>query len=263
MLCERNQVSEVTGTSIDRPGLFFPRAGWVQPVIDQGFRFERRDIKGNDLVKLQQEFDQVILAPGWNRFELLAPLGLAPVRGQSIEAGLGKTRLKTMLGGKLAAIPTGDGSQCVAGSTYGHGDEDLSERVEDSYRIARPLEQLLKDDVEVRETYTGIRCATRDRQPIAGALPDWGVLQNAIRSIGINKRGFVLPDGLYQSGTWVLTGLGSHGSTTAPLLGEYVARLITGEASCLTCDWGAQLDAARFQLRDAGLRRYVRQYRPR
>jgi tRNA 5-methylaminomethyl-2-thiouridine biosynthesis bifunctional protein len=69
-----------------------------------------------------------------------------------------------------------------------------------------------------------IRAATRDRLPLAGPVPD-------------------------APGRFILAGLGSRGFSTAPLLAEHVAALVTGAPSPLPADLAALVAPDRFAAR--------------
>ncbi|RZJ80819.1 MAG: FAD-dependent oxidoreductase, partial [Brevundimonas sp.] len=66
-----------------------------------------------------------------------------------------------------------------------------------------------------------VRATTRDRSPIAGAVPG-------------------------RPGLFVLTGMGSRGFTLAPLLAEHVAALVLDAPSPLPTALAAVVDPGRF-----------------
>ncbi|MCB1693666.1 MAG: FAD-dependent oxidoreductase, partial [Pseudomonadales bacterium] len=179
------------------------------------------------------DFDFVIIATGHTPLAPTRPIPTMPVRGQSI-AIESSTALGPVVGGPASLIPVG-GGRLLVGGTYANEDDDMAPRESDSKTLAAAAARLLGHEVDVSAAFTGIRCASRDRFPIAGRVPDW----------------LALDDGhiAYDARTLVITGLGSHGATTSPLLGEYLARLVTGESACLPPAVRACLDPARFTRR--------------
>ena len=92
-----------------------------------------------------------------------------------------------------------------------------------------------------------VRAATPDRHPLAGPVPDVPAVARshaALREGGQPSAPLAVRPGLY-----VLSGLGSRGLVTAPLLGAHVAAAITGAPSPLTSEADEWLHPARFFLR--------------
>ncbi|MDQ2860958.1 MAG: FAD-dependent oxidoreductase, partial [Pseudomonadota bacterium] len=125
-------------------------------------------------------------------------------------------------------VPTREG--VLFGATHDRGDESLRARLIDHQRnlkaLARGLPELAARLAGVRlEARTGVRAATSDYLPLAGAVPG------------------------AESGLFVLSGLGSRGFTLAPLLGEHLSALALGAPSPLPGDLAALVDPARFARR--------------
>jgi len=98
---------------------------------------------------------------------------------------------------------------------------------------------------QVDGVFYGQRCVSRDRLPLAGALPD----EAAILGDPQRHRGAHLPDLPRLPGLYCLSALGSRGLTLAPLLGEHLACLIHGEPAPIEVALSAAVDPARFLLR--------------
>lgn len=99
--------------------------------------------------------------------------------------------------------------------------------------------------VEARAAFSGVRCATRDRMPLAGPVADEaGALAAALR-----LRGAHLVDVPRLPGLHCLAALGSRGLALAPLLAEHVAATICGEPAPIEAELSAAVDPARFLLR--------------
>jgi len=183
-------------------------------------RFER----GGDAFRLTGEpgdgdqVDAVVIAAGWGLAALAPELALTPARGQASIAA-GPAAGAAAWGGYV--IPTRDG--VLFGATFDRGDTGTDTRVEDHARNlatlaeARPgLAAKLED--KPLDGRARIRATTRDHLPFCGAL---------------------------APGLWVLGGLGSRGFTTAPLLAEHLAALITGTPSPLPRAHAALVEPSR------------------
>lgn len=169
---------------------------------------------------LLAEADRVVVAAGWGSAALAPALDLKPVRGQAdwVE---GRTTPPVAWGGYGAPTPTG----MLFGATHDRGDLGTEPREADTARnlatLAARLPRLADAVAQAPgQTRAAIRATTRDRLPICGAL-----------------RG--------SEDLYVLTGLGSRGFCVAPLLGEHVAALATGQASPLPADLAARVSAER------------------
>ena len=170
------------------------------------------------------EADVVCIASGHASARLFPDLPLRPVRGQVSLSDVPFTGAPAAWGGY--AVPTADGG-VLFGATHGRDDEGLDTRPEDD---ARNLASLAEGRPELATrvgaapltSRAGVRAATRDHLPIAGAV-----------------------SGL--EGVFVLSGLGGRGFTLAPLLAEMVAAQALGRASPLPSHLEALVSPARFK----------------
>ncbi len=167
------------------------------------------------------EADAVCIAAGFESADL-ADLPLQPVRGQASWAPGEAAPVPTAFGGY--AIPMRGG--VLFGATHDRDVTDEAVRAEDDVRnlalLARGLPELAARLNGPFEARASIRAATPDRLPLAGALGE---------------------------GVFVLSGLGSRGFSTAPLLAEHVAALVLGAPSPLARELAALVDPARFEAR--------------
>ncbi len=173
----------------------------------RGDRWALLDRAGRDLA----EVDAVCLAAGAEVDALLEqPLPLALVRGQVswVRGVFGAPA--AVWGGYVAPF---DGA-LLFGATHDRGRTDSGLDPADHARnlaiLAQAFPALAQTCAAVSlEGRAAIRAAAHDRMPVAGRLAE---------------------------GLYVLGGLGSRGFTTAPLLAEHVAALITGTASPIPAD---------------------------
>jgi tRNA 5-methylaminomethyl-2-thiouridine biosynthesis bifunctional protein len=186
-------------------------AAWTGAVVDAEVQVLTRE-SGHWVLGLadgrREAFDVVIIAAGWGAHALTPDLPLQPVRGQaSWVTGMALTAATTGFGGY--AIPMDGG--VLFGATHDREVTGTEVRSEDHQRN---LETLAKGQPDLAAALAGqpmegraaIRVATPDRLPMAGQI---------------------------EPGLFILTGLGSRGFTTAPLLAEYVAALALDRPSPL------------------------------
>ncbi|MEO1042287.1 MAG: tRNA (5-methylaminomethyl-2-thiouridine)(34)-methyltransferase MnmD [Pseudomonadota bacterium] len=94
-----------------------------------------------------------------------------------------------------------------------------------------------------------LRATTPDRHPIAGPLYDREAAIAGYRGLSKGLQ-TDYPPAPYQDSLYALTGLGSRGLVTAPILGAHLAAMIVGGVSPLTSDIAAMVHPGRFLVRD-------------
>ncbi|HKI73038.1 MAG TPA: FAD-dependent 5-carboxymethylaminomethyl-2-thiouridine(34) oxidoreductase MnmC, partial [Pseudomonadales bacterium] len=256
-LLDAATVQSRIGISADAPGLWFATAGWCDPqdhfadllpacaaghsvnAIETGEHGVRLTLSRGEAL----EFDQVIVATGHQAFPGLGPLGLVPVRGQALEVRLPATLPDTLVTGPLSLVPAGDG-RVIVGATFDLDDADCSIRAKDTEILLRRMKQFTGHSTQAIREFVGIRATTRDRMPVAGALPDWTALAE------YHRQGRRNPFTDYNAQIHVLTGFGSHGATHAPLAAEHVARRVCKESDGITEGWRKLLDPMRLGIRN-------------
>ena len=148
-------------------------------------------------------------------------LPLKPVRGQA--SFCPTDRVITASASGAYAVPAPGG--VLFGATHDRDDVEVDDRPSDDARNRAALAQMrpglaaaLADSPA--QGRASIRATTPDRMPIAGEI---------------------------EPGLFVLTGLGSRGFTTAPLLAEHVAALVLGAPSPLPEPCAALVSPGRFR----------------
>jgi tRNA 5-methylaminomethyl-2-thiouridine biosynthesis bifunctional protein len=196
----------------------------VAAVSPQGGVWRLSDGEGRSLA----EAETVFLCAGMANSHFAPRLALSPVRGQATWARGVSPAISCLFGGY--AIPTRDG--VLFGATHDRDDLGEDPREADHARNRAALTATLPilaarlDGVPV-EAHAGVRAATADYLPLAGAVPG-------------------MPEGLFT-----LTGLGSRGFTLAPLLAEHLAALVIGAPSPMPRDLATLVDPDRFERRAA------------
>ena len=170
--------------------------------------------------------DIVCIASGHASAAFAPDLTLQPVRGQASWTGAFEAVQAVSKGGY--SVPTADGG-VLFGATFARDvtDDTLSEADHDRNRalLAEALPGLAaRIAAQPLSGRAGIRAATRDRLPLAGALPG-------------------------SPGQFILSGLGSRGFCVAPLLAEHVAALAMDAPSPLPADLAAEVAPGRFAAR--------------
>lgn len=231
---------------LDGNELVFPQGGWLDTLhvtppgiprlqatvgkVSQGDgEWEIFDLDGHTLYQSNTVFLAMGAAdlPVPHRFKLDLIPGLAlTVADHGGESG-------PVMTGRQTRFPITNGVRTISG-LY---DRELISP--DAKHISTLLSGIVPAP-RVISALMGIRAATRDRFPIAGAMPDWRDDTDPL----------AMPCDL--DGLFVITGLGSHGGNHARLLAEYLVSLYTGEPLPIDKSVQAALAPIRFVARDAG-----------
>lgn len=248
-------------------GWWFEKAGWLRPaavceaMLDAcGERLRilygseaahLRHIDGvwnvmNAAGSLIAQAPVVILANGVQamQFAQTAQLPLQAIRGQVTHLPAWMAGAPFVVCGDAYLTPA-HGGVASLGATYDN-DADPALREESHRQNIRHLQAMLPDwrppeDLSALGGRVGFRCASADRLPLVGALPD------PAQSEGdADTR---LEDMPRLPGLHCLLGYGSRGLIWAPLAAELLAAQLNGEPSPLPRDLSALLDPARFALK--------------
>lgn len=217
-----------------------------------------------------QETPHVVVATAWGGQALLAPWGgaalaLSPVRGQLSLApvsGLSPDQADRLpphpvngAGVFLPRVEWRGQTHWATGATYERGESAVQVSEGNHRANLQSLQGWMPELADALgpafsahgEGGTGvagwaqIRCATGDRLPLAGTLPDLAALQ-AHRPLEAQAR---------LAGLHALAGLGSRGLTLALLCAEVLASRLAHEPLPVPADLADALDPARFALRQA------------
>lgn len=255
----------------ERDTLLLPRAGVVDPAAFVARLAAGATIVRGDAERLAQDggtltvragdedysrFDAVILANGVDilRFVEARGLPLTPIAGQIDWFPEAEAPAEALAFGPYAAPAPGGG--LVVGATYDRhtAGRALQPSREATARniaaLARQAPQLAATlDPERARPRASLRCQTPDRLPVAGPLPDLGFYAGAYDGLRTGlKQDY--PRGEALAGVHILSGLGSRGLVTAPLLAEMIVASIVGAPSPVAADIAEALHPARFFIRD-------------
>lgn len=265
---------------VDAPhgGLWFPRAGSLEPpavcaALADGVPLRAADVAG--LVRVGDGWSltdsagaeiasaaAVVLAGGpWTpRLWPAAELPIHANRGQiTVLAGAaGAPEVALSFGGYLS--PAVAGGRHVLGATYGR----ISDLTDEAWRAVRPVDDaanmaLLGDvlpevralwaEGAVEESRASLRATIADHMPVMGPLFDAAAWRQAYADLHHGRAWDRYPEAPLTEGLFVLSGLGSRGFQTAPLLAEALAALIAGAPLPLEQDLWEAVHPGRFVLR--------------
>ena len=96
----------------------------------------------------------------------------------------------------------------------------------------------------------GLRCATRDRLPLAGPVPNRDELVRRFALLRKNANAAIPHDGAVQDGLYVSAGYGSRGLAYVPLCTEALVAEMLGEPPPFGRRLQRALSPSRFVIRD-------------
>lgn len=144
------------------------------------------------------------------------------------------------------------------GSTYERGSQDVSVRPDAHERNAESLEQMHPAAaVQLRRCaargellgWAQVRCASLDRVPMVGAVPDQAALIEQMRAAGHRRGRIPLSETPRIPGLYMMSAMGSRGLTLAHWCANWLAARMSGEVSMLPDedhDLERAFDPARF-----------------
>jgi tRNA 5-methylaminomethyl-2-thiouridine biosynthesis bifunctional protein len=146
------------------------------------------------------------------------------------------------------------------GSTYDRGDHthhttpEAHARNAESLSAMLPLAALSMQASEASGTLLGwaqVRCASLDRLPLAGAVPDMVAMRSLMTGAGSKRSRLQLQDMPRMGGLFTLCALGSRGLSLALPMAQLLAGQMMGEPVELESDLKDSVDPARFAWRHA------------
>lgn len=156
--------------------------------------------------------------------------------------------------------PTWPASIWAMGSTYVRGADDTTVTADAHRDNVRSLAAMVPDAAERLQAelaagrllgWAGVRCASLDRLPLVGAVPDLTALQAWMLAAGSRRGRLPLAECPRLPGMYLMTALGSRGLSLAHWCAERLARHIAGEPDDAEPDLVRALDPARFAWKQA------------
>lgn len=243
----QDKAEEAAGVTLGSAALYYPNAGWLRPTaivrqllqhdnieyIDTAVDSLSGDATSGWILGLhtgeRMTSERVVLATGHQLNQLLpdtvTPFPIQPVRGQitQVDTTPELARLKTVLCYKGYVVPKNAGTHCL-GATFNPNNESLSADPEDDERnlsqLADNAQTPWSQGLRQKASRVSVRATTPNRQPLVGAI---------------------------APNLYVMTGLGSRGFTSAPLVAEILACQLTGELQPLTETALRRISVSRFE----------------
>ena len=271
------QASDIAGIDIETPALYFPQAGWLDPV--QLCRVLLNDAGDNislhthtDVTAIQyidgtwQLLDagqSLILTAGTvilanagaaSGFLPTAFLPIEQARGQIsvLPASEKSSQLRCAICHEGYILPASDGEH-VIGASFLAGDRSTEPRHEEDIENIRQcqaaLPGLFADKTPVTKSRAALRATTADRLPLLGPVADEAFLTENYHDLHKGKRASAYPPVEYLDGLFVNTGHGARGLTSAFLAAEVVAGLLHDEPLAVADTTWHAMHPARFQIR--------------
>ncbi len=151
--------------------------------------------------------------------------------------------------------PAVDGIHCIGATFQKQEAGDFSNRAADDaenlQKLNANLPQFGFTESDITASRSGYRAATPDKIPMIGPCPDYDGYVAAFAELRRTDKIDAAP--VYHQGLYVSTGFGAHGMTGAPLAGEMIAAMISGDPCPVPLDVLEHAVPERFILR--GLKR--------
>ncbi|MBU2979748.1 bifunctional tRNA (5-methylaminomethyl-2-thiouridine)(34)-methyltransferase MnmD/FAD-dependent 5-carboxymethylaminomethyl-2-thiouridine(34) oxidoreductase MnmC [Alteromonas sp. C1M14] len=249
-----NEASTIAGVTLPFGGLFIPLGGWLSPpqlvnalleeykdVTTVQYNCRVTNIQDQqhgvtcDINGQQHQFDFLIVCTGADStdVEVMQALPLRPVRGQveAIPTQLPIDKLKTVLCHKGYMTPATEGRHAL-GSTYSKNDLACDIREQDTKTNLATHQKALQHGHWIStlnhdgKARASVRLALPDHQPAVGQLLSQTTLENHYQQLAEGKslQRQPLPP---ANRLFTLTGLGSRGLVTAPILAEVLVAQLT------------------------------------
>jgi tRNA 5-methylaminomethyl-2-thiouridine biosynthesis bifunctional protein len=267
------QLTELVGTPLNEPGLWFPQGGWVSP--KDWVTHLLKDIRcrfNNEIINLTQtkqgwqvtnqlgqalEFDQVILCSAVDsiKLEQTKHLPLNAIAGQVTQLACteNSNKLKAVICTDRYVMPALNGLLTI-GSTFRLKSTNTKTNEPENQENIAGLQQRVPDLVDaepqVVSDRAGVRCTTPDYLPLVGPLCDERALTQQFTLPLQRNRAHKERPAQHVTGLWINVGHGSKGLCSSHLSAKLLAAMISGEPFPLSQDIADHLNPNRFVIRD-------------
>jgi tRNA 5-methylaminomethyl-2-thiouridine biosynthesis bifunctional protein len=251
------QTDKLANLDIGQSALHYPLAGWLSPSQMVDAIFKKAQQTGQLTINLNHHlsafeetengwsctFEQqtithqlLILTTAMKTldFKQCEALPLSAARGQvtHIKSTLGLQDLKLTLCHEGYLTPINNGFHCMGATFKRHNEDEKFSRQEQTDNKNK-LDKCIKNknwvkqiNIQHTNANVGIRCTTRDHFPYMGAMPDYQKTKLFYQSA---EKKMPSKNAPVHNNLFILTGLGSRGLNTAPLLAETLASQINHE----------------------------------
>ncbi len=194
-----------------------------------------------------ESFSHVIYANAFSATESLNcdDFHLQAVRGQV--SLIPADHLTGCYAGSVYWTPARDQFHC-AGASFIPDDTNTDIRIAERNALLAEL-PLSTETLPALTSRASIRCGTRDRFPLVGALPQWESYQKDYSDLHKGRADHAYPSAISEMGAYCLFGFGSRGLSMAPFCAAQLAATICGETPLCSNAEQALLHPARFWVR--------------
>ncbi|WP_126454660.1 bifunctional tRNA (5-methylaminomethyl-2-thiouridine)(34)-methyltransferase MnmD/FAD-dependent 5-carboxymethylaminomethyl-2-thiouridine(34) oxidoreductase MnmC [Sulfuriflexus mobilis] len=271
------QASEIAGVEVTMPALYFPQAGWLDPVqscqlllCDAGDNVRlhtHSDVTSMQYVdgawqlldaeqSLILNAETVILAnaSAVSQFSQTAFLPIGHARGQIsvIPASMHSKALRCAICHEGYILPATRGEH-VIGASFLAGDDSVAPRHEEDEENIRQLQQslpgLFAKQIPIADHRAALRATTTDRLPLLGPVADEGFFAEHYHDLHKGKAAAQYPAAKYLDGLYVNAGHGARGLTSAFLAAEVIASQVNHEPLAVSESIWQVLSPSRLQIR--------------
>ncbi len=251
-LLDEQKTSEVAGICLPYKSSYFPKGAWVNPSsltnslanhpnCTVSFQTDALELVQNESIwqllnhknQLVAKSEVVIIANGKDlmSFQQSNFLPGLAVAGQTSIATASATtkKLKTVIGHEGYLTPSING-QHVFGATFERNIDDPTLNAHADKLNFTNLHSYLPNIANAflhrKSGHTAVRMTTPDRFPYVGALPNKAFYNKTYHDLHQGKQYKQYPKAEYQTGLFVLGGLGSRGLTTSGYCANILTNLI-------------------------------------
>jgi tRNA 5-methylaminomethyl-2-thiouridine biosynthesis bifunctional protein len=236
---------------------YFPQGGWIKPasfakalsshpncnIITQttAIKLKKENTLWHVVDQNQQTIansEVVVIANGKDLFNFEQSHFLAgmPVAGQTTLAPASaiSRKLQTVIGHEGYLTPQINGCHIFGASFERDVSNPILKEATDNSNfesLQRYLGELAHSLTHLKSAHTAVRMTTPDRFPYVGALPDKDFYQKNYDDLHQGKHYKKYPAAQYQSGLFVLGGLGSRGIISSGLCAKRLVECIEGRTS--------------------------------
>lgn len=273
---DQDEASKIAGIALTQSGIFFPKAGWIDPrrlcahLVDHPNIDVTYDFAVDSITRTEHDWTLsspigetlnapvVVIANAKDaaNFSFSNHLPLKKIRGQVtyIPANSTGASLNTVVCAEGYISPAQQGIFCT-GATFNLKDDETALRVSDHQTNLDNLHEHLpafdaKVDANELQGRVAFRCSLPDYLPAVGPLPVVDKMVNDFAPLRKNARAGVTCGGSYWPGLYINLGHGARGLAYTPLCAELLASHICEEPATLPRELVNALHPARFVIRD-------------
>ncbi|MCG6200582.1 bifunctional tRNA (5-methylaminomethyl-2-thiouridine)(34)-methyltransferase MnmD/FAD-dependent 5-carboxymethylaminomethyl-2-thiouridine(34) oxidoreductase MnmC [Psychromonas antarctica] len=251
------QSNSIAHIDIGQRALYYPLAGWLSPKQMVNALFDKAQQSGNLTIHFNHKLNSfsqnphswqlnfadkhvdhqlLVLTTGFDTldFKQCEALPLSAARGQVSHIPTNNTidKLQVTLCHEGYLTPENNQQHCMGATFKRHTTDQcfsVQEQDDNKQKLAKCIpDKVWVDDIDIsgNKANVGIRCSTRDHFPYVGAIPDYRATTTFYPDV---QKSPPLANAPFHKNLYMLTGLGSRGLCTAPLLAEMLAAQINHE----------------------------------